>query len=449
MEQAARDLVSEISKEVEERCRTFEARLQDELDQKHRSLRAELIGDVSKLGESCQRTCTDLEEDLSARLRSLEARVGASEAEAKLLEVRVGKSEAELPSLTQVVTDADQKSRETSELLEKLESKLKTTAEEVGTLTSKRDEMEKRMQGLEEARTHMKYTTAKMEELRELCDRRFSGMQERLEQLVHTSSVAVGAPELEGLERICSTHMSATREAIKEIFATIHDVQAQLATVNKGRGVQANAGVSVAQEDQEDILKQMQALREQHLNLSMRISEMQMRAEAETPAGSPTRGGGLGDDSIQVRAEVDHQRQLVQAIEQNVERTALNGKAAIKGLDTRVTRLQAQLTGTQQQLREELTVLLEELRKSRIIVDNHRFPSLSRVTPSPGVVATPTESVGSTVPSTPDRTPFLTSGRSPVDFGGSSESAAPAVRDKKVSEKVTEKVPDDDACSIM
>lgn len=449
MDQAARDLVSEITREitreVDERCRSLEARLQEELEQKTRSLRAELIGDVSNLGESCQRACSNLDEELSGRLRSLEARVSASEAEVTIVT-------SEMCRVTKVAEATESKSSETSHLLEKLTDQTRqlernvqmTSAEEARITSYEKEELEKRLQEIEEAR---RLAGMKLQELHDLCEQRFSGLQGRVEQLVGSSSLSVNPSELESLERICTTHMSATREAINEIFATLRELQDQVTSVKKSGAALANARKA---EDMEDYTKkQIDLLREQHMKLSMRISEMQsqMQLVAETPAVSPQRvvGGGLEDSSL-VRAEVDQQRQLVQAIEQNVERTALSGKAAIKGLETRVTRLQAQLTGTQQQLREELTVLLEELRKSRIMVDNRHFPSLLHRAPTPGSAMTPTESVGSTVPSTPDRTPFLTSGRSPVDFGGSTESlsssAAPQVRDKKVSEA-------DDACSVM
>jgi len=276
-----------------------------------------------------------------------------------------------------------------------------------------------------------------LSELRESCDSRLSVLQAGIKSLTaaqaskDAASVSTNASEksprqldLDALEQLWSSHMVTSREAINEVRASQDKIQAQLAhhKPSAGSALQANGvgghagGTSSTEtpESSEELRGQVQALRNQLLNLSMRLSDLAMTSD----------GGALQHLTEEHRSDCERQRQLIGGVEQNMERMALSGKAAIKQLDAKQARQQAVLVATQQQLREELSVLIEELQRQRIVVDSRRFPSLAGRYGGVGGDSR-ADSTTSTVPSTPDRTPsHQRPGVTAVDLAGAAAAAS-------------------------
>lgn len=382
--EAAGTLVSEILRETEVQRGALKQKLVDEV-QVH----------IERMQEESRAAIREVSANCETRLHAMEARLDAAERAARGAEERAAADKAALPSRVAEISrgvDKELAAPERARLASRVSEVSRGLDEARGLL----DELAAgRLQGRELVRkggedgdTMSQLTSVKIMELRGLCDQRLNAVQQCVEAVAEATHG--NSRDLEALERVWSSHVAASREAVNEVRKAHESLRAHVATLNPQIISQYGGGNG----EESGVRGVVQAMREQLLNLSMRVSELTTDQE-----------GRVGQQySEEARAELLRQ-------EQAMERMALSGKAAMKQLDAKQARLQATLNVTQQQMREELAVLIEELRKYQIFVSTHRFPSLGGRYSQ--ILRSPAGSAESTVPSTPDH-----ASRSPTDLGG-------------------------------
>lgn len=393
--------MSEILAKVEERTRDFEGKLAAELEQYAHRLQA------------------DIAADLQQRLETVEARLRATEAEAQAelravanhLDKQAG---ARVQALERRLDEAD-----IDGLKRRLDIQSVTLNEFEGRLQAhQRFETE-----LSEGTRSDRAVVAELVELsRRLENDAEAAQSEFQSHAVRTAEVhSALANTLAELRGVCEVQFGKLQTEVERLISTVTD--------------------DSKSDSDAEMQQQIQALRDQLLNLSMRLSELAMNTDQAM----------LQQLTEEHRSDSERSRSMINNLEQNTERMALNAKAAIKQLDAKQARSEALLTAVQQQLREELSALLEELNRNRVIVNSQRFPSLTGhyghfLTETPESGGSRPMS-GSTVPSTVASTPLNTPDHRTsagnwhhLDINQPTGPSDP----RKVRDR-----PDDDACSLM
>lgn len=403
MDRAVNDLVQQILSEVDDRQNLLEKRLSEDFGRHTQEAVDKLWADVKGDGESKQ---AEFSATFSARFDALEENLRVTQAEFHTY--RLGAEESK---------DNWRKPLEAA----------------VGSLAN----LEDRVFAAEEAAVSDRAAAAadrataesRHMELREACDRRLYQLQLQVKTLLDNfagndkqSNAEGPMNDLMELERLCSSHMAAAREAIKEVRKSQEELQIGLREEFSKTQATSKLQIASTAKTEDEMRGQIQVLREQTLNLSMRLSELAMPGDAQQ----------LQNLSEEFRTETERSRERHRTVEQSIERTVLSGRSALEQMDTRCSRLQLSLTETQNLLRDDLSVLLEELQKSRISIDMQRFKTLGHSRDAAGVPGS-------------DRS--LANGRSPVDpVPGDELRGQTQVSTRRASRGGT--TVDDDACTV-
>lgn len=140
------------------------------------------------------------------------------------------------------------------------------------------------------------------------------------------------------------------------------ELQANLETVAGGVAafIKSSREEAASGSKQEADHFEMQVLREKLLSLNVRVGEIEANPALE-----------------EVRSTVDRHENAITHLERSMEKAATDVRTYLWESDSRRLSGEQLLAATQQQLREELTVLIDELNRSHVVVNAHRFPSLS------------------------------------------------------------------------
>jgi len=426
--QAASSFAAVFLAEVDERCRALEARLDErlvgevmervrhDLDERLLSLSAEVqaVWEASRSGLASlnaevhagweardlhlEKSCSTLQEaidGLEDRVASHSGRVGAVE---EGLRTKDG-LEAALSSGA---------SRAVHEGLERADSERADLRLQLRALES----VCSTMQGRSEAELDRRAedTRRQLDGLRQLSDSSMQALQQRLVEVAEAFSKAeLNGPKAAEADRVCVNHMAVAREALTVIKASHEDLRSKVDAIEQNQNVGSSAP-SRATLDGDDLQEQLQAFREQLLNLSMRVSELAMGSDHQA----------LQTLSEECRTELERHMQAVKRTEQAMDHNVMSGRAALEQLGQKQARLEQRLTGTQQMLQAELGELLEELHRLRIPVDTQRFQSVSGGGgPRGGRPNSAADGAGNGPPSRAG-VPMV-DGRSPVDIRGGGE----------------------------
>lgn len=206
-----------------------------------------------------------------------------------------------------------------------------------------------------------------LQDLRALCEGGLERLQARLDEaldVVYRMDLASSANASE-IEQLCSDHMAATRKALQEMRAAEEELRSKLLAVEERVSpehtrYQRPVAVESALEEQ------VQSLRDQLLNLSMRISELTMSCD----------GQALQSFSEECREELQRHMQAVRRVEQKVDRTALSGRQVLDRLRRQHAEVVRRHAIAQHAMEADFRELLEELRQNSVVVDEQRFSTI-------------------------------------------------------------------------